>query len=188
VVTTVCAQCGSRLRPEDSWCSLCLALAGPLEPAEPAESAVLAEPSEPAEPEPSEPAPSTGSVRPPAPRSPGVPPDREPPVAAAAEAPEEAGPGFELPSDWEDGVVVTGARQKVERRAQALASADQLIAELVASENATRRATRFGALQYDVAERTGLTPSRAALAMGVAGGVTLLLALMVVLTLLGLLL
>lgn len=173
MVITVCAQCGSRMRPEETWCSLCLA---PVEGAAPEREAGAApEPEVDAGPEPAD--------------APEPPPVFEAEELALPdhELAEEAG-AVELPEDWEDGVVATGPRQRVERRAQAMASADRLIAQLAVSESATLRATRLGRLQGEVARRTGLAPSAASMLIGAVGGLSLFLGLVLALTVLGLLL
>jgi hypothetical protein len=74
------------------------------------------------------------------------------------------------------------------RRAEAVAAADRLITQLAISESADRRTSRLGRFQAGVAERSGLTPGGAGALIAVAGGVALLLGLIVVLTVLGLLL
>lgn len=156
-MTTVCAQCGSRLRPEDAWCSLCFA-------------------------------PRAGAGP-----SPGVPREAPPevPPKVSREVPREPAPESDdaaLPEGWEDGVVLTNPRPAAGNRSEALASADRLIAQLAVSERAAQRGSRLGRLQSEVAARTGLAPGGAGAVIGAAGGVALLLGLIVVLTVLGLLL
>jgi hypothetical protein len=104
--TTRCRSCGSRLRPDDEWCTLCLTRVVPDEP-----EADTAGPEAESEPEP-EPEPESGSE----------------PEAAGDEADEAAEATGEVP----DGVPAEVDPDELARRE---AEAERMLAELSASES-----------------------------------------------------